>query len=167
MIRAALLFGLLLAYGADPEHEGKGTTVDMTLTWLGALTDGRAIAVAAFTAFPFSYRESWSKKRCSRSVANADAIGAWVDCAHERESRLIQELRAARRDPGRLRLSPGLNAASKRLRALAQGATNKAWINGSLKGDGVKYEFLFAISGNDVSGRRVSAMLVDSSLEPR
>jgi hypothetical protein len=169
MIRAAVVMAVLASFGPrDPEHNGPPTAADTTLMWLGALRDGRAIALAAFTAFPFSYREAWSKKRCAQIAPNADALARWVECTHEKESRFIDMLRSARTDPKRVHLAPGMGRVGPRLRALAEGSAGRStWLNGSIKADRVTYEFLFAVSGTDVKGRRIAGMFIDSSAEPK
>jgi len=168
VIRAFLMMAVLTFGPRDPEHNGAPTAVDTSLMWLGALRDGHANMLTAFTTFPFTYREAWSRKRCTQTAANLDEFRQWVLCTHEKESRFIDQLRSAERDPRRLRLDQGLGSVSKRLRALAQGKTGRStWINGSIKGDRVTYQFLFAISGNEARGVRVSSMFIDSSAEAK
>ena len=65
-----------------------------------------------------------------------------------------------------MHLRLGSEAASKKLRALAKGTPpGKMWVSGFINGDGVTYEFLFAIDGDDAGGRRVAAMYIDASFE--
>jgi hypothetical protein len=166
MIGAALLAGVLLTYGQNPEHEPPPSAVDVASVWIGALRDGRAVPEGAFTSFPFTYREAWADKRCSRSVPNADLIGQWIDCVHEKEGPFISALLAARKDPHRLRLAAGLGAAGKRLRSLAQGASGKsAVVSGAIKADDRTYEFVLTTSGSEAKGRHITGMFIDATTE--
>ena len=157
-----------MGYVRDPENNGPPLTTDIAIGWLSAVTDGRAVAVRPLMSFPFSYREAGAAARCSRTVDKPDAVGALVDCIHARESGLIEAMRLARTQPRRLHLAPGTSGAGKKLKGLAGNAGRKhTWVSGSLEGNGVKYDLLLAVSGNDETGRRVAAVFIASSVQPR
>jgi hypothetical protein len=166
MSRVVALLLVLMGWAGDPEHSGQPLTTDTASTFLSAFADGRAAPVAHFISYPFSYREAWASKRCTRVVEKENALPAWIDCAHAHEGRLIEALRAARKQPLLLRLVPGAAGADKKLKALAGASLAKStWVNGTLTGDGFKYELLIGLAGNEAKGRRITSLYIASSAD--
>jgi hypothetical protein len=166
VIRRTLAVALLL--GVAPGSGSAADPVPATETarlWLRALHDGNVDAITSLTVLPFAYQEAWPKKKCTRVAKDAVAVRKWLECARKNETLLIEELRWEQNDPSHVHLGLGSEAASKKLRALAKGSSGKTWVNGFINGDGVTYEFLFAIDGDDAGGRRVVAMYIDASFE--
>ncbi len=166
VIRRTLALALLLgvASGSATAADPVPATETVRL-WLGALHDGNVDAFESLTALPFIYREAWPKKQCTRVAKDPVAVKGWLECARKKEGLLIEELRREQNDPSHVHLGLGSEAASKKLRALAKGTSGKTWVNGFINGDGVTYEFLFAIDGDASGGRRVAAMYIDASFE--
>jgi hypothetical protein len=167
VIRVVLMVALL-ALGVATESTSAAGVVPATETvrvWLRALHDGNAEALESLTAVPFAYREAWPKKQCSQGAKDAAAIRKWLDCTRKKEDLLVEELRWEKDDPNHAHLGLGLDAASKKLRALAKGTVGKTWVNGFINGDGVTYGFLFALDGDDANGWRIAVMFIDASFD--
>ncbi len=158
----------LLASGVAPGSKsaaGEAPATETVRLWLRALHDGNAETLESLTAIPFVYREGWPKKQCSRVAKDADAIRKWFDCARKKEDHIIEELRWEKDDPNHVHLVLGLDAAGKKLRALAKGSAGKTWVNGFINGDGVSYGLLFALDGDDAKGWRIAAMFIEASFD--
>jgi hypothetical protein len=167
VIRVVVMVAIL-ALGVAPGPTSAAGVVPATETvklWLRALHDGNAETLESLTAVPFAYREAWPKKQCSQVAKDAAAIRKWLDCARKKEDLLIEELRWEKDDPNHAHLRLGLDAAAKKLRALAKGSVGKTWVNGFINGDGVTYGFLFALDGDDAVGWRIAAMFIDASFD--
>jgi len=164
MIPAVLLLLRLQLWEPDPEHNGPPPATDTAVVWLAALQAGRSLPMSAFSVFPFAYREAWAKKRCTQTAAGADALVPLVECTHAQEPRLIAALRGASGNAANLHLTPGLAAAGKRLRRLVGGGKG-AWVSGWVKGEGVRYDLVFALTGGEKNGHKIRAVYVDSSAE--
>jgi hypothetical protein len=159
---------VLLTLAVPPGSTSAAGAVPPTETvrlWLRALHDGNAETLESLTTLPFAYREAWPKKQCSQVAKDAAAIRKWLDCARKKEELLIEELRWEKDDPNHVHLGLGLDAAGKKLRALAKGSAGKTWVNGFINGDGVSYGFLFALDGDDANGWRIAAMFIDASFD--
>jgi hypothetical protein len=168
MVSRAVL-AVLLLFGAVSRSVSAGGPVsatDAARLWLRALHDGSVETLASLTTLPFGYRETWPKKQCARVAKDVPALRKWLGCMRKKEDLLIEELLREKNDPSHVRLVDGIEGASKKLRDLAKAAPGKSrWVNGYINGDGVTYEFLFAIDGDDESGRRVSSMYIDASFD--
>src|SRR5689334_18597968 len=102
-----LLAAALLAFDPNPEHEMPPSATDIAIAWIYTLRSGRAIPLSRLTAYPFSYREAWAKKRCGGVAADAERLARWVDCVREKEEPLFELLRFTKNNPGLLHLSLG------------------------------------------------------------
>jgi hypothetical protein len=156
---AALLAILCLpstVYG----NAGAGT--DLVRGWLRAVEANDRRAVSGTVSLPFRYREAWPKKQCERTVKDHKELADWLTCVRKKEKLLIGELKWEKEN---LRLAAGDAEAPDELRGLAKdlGETGE-WVNGSVHGDGVTYQFLILLRRSD-GKPRVSAFLIDATFD--